>query len=421
MTRSRSSGLSRVLGYAVAGQIVYLLSQFGVLSAISHFRGPEAVGMFGLAIALTTPVFIFANSGLRLSQSIDQGGQFSFGEYAAFRLRLTALAFVVSLVLGFASTGDPVVRTIILLVAAAKVFEGATELSYGMFEARGRTDLMFRSLVSRGILTLACFVGLILLNAPIQYAFASQLLIWGAVAIFIDLPASKRLSGTRYRDMVMSWSRFRELFKTVFPVGLGAFLRGLQPSLLRLLVGAFLGIYTLGIYTNIYYVFHSGSILSNVLGNSITARFAKLGAIGQIAQQNRQAIVIALVLGIACMFGIVFTWIFAGWFLGLAFGPETAQHADLLVVMAVALTARFLSTVSNSLHYARGGAKTVLAIEFSLVVSILIAGVLLIPLYGLIGAGLALLVASAMRLIIGSVAAWRAAPMAALAGAQKAN
>src|SRR5690606_31511651 len=76
--KERGVTLGGSLVYSLVGTGFYLLTQLGVLSGLSHLRGPVAVGEFGLALALTTPLFALANMGLRTAQAVDVTEQFAF-------------------------------------------------------------------------------------------------------------------------------------------------------------------------------------------------------------------------------------------------------------------------------------------------------------------------------------------------------
>lgn len=398
-----------MLKYAFLGQTIYMLCQFGVLSAIAHLRGPEAVGAFGLALAIATPVFVLTNSGLRTVQSADQKSGFSFAEYAGFRLRTTALGFGVAVAAAAVLANSHTVFMVSLLYAAAKAFESVSELSYGSFERALRTDLVFRSLVLRGLASVALFVILLGAGVSLWLAFLAQLAVWSAIALALDLPAACRLNATRARDIGISASRFRSLVRQALPVGIASFAVGIQYSILRFLVEGLLGLRALGIFVSVSYIYQAGSQLANAAGYTLTARFSIAlgqGDEGLIRRTIRQG---AVLIGLLTLAGLAVALPLGDGLLALAFGPEVRGHAGLLIIVGIALSFRLLSAAPNSRLFASGGAVNIFRRECGLVVLTLVSGYLLTRRFGLEGAAVALMLVALARLAMTWVEArlWR--------------
>lgn len=393
----KPSNWGTVVGYAFGGQAIYLLSQFGILSAISHLRGPEATGIFGLAVALTTPVFILANTGLRTVQNMDQSAEFSFEEYAGFRLYTTIAALVTCALVGIFYAEERAIYLMILLIAAAKSFETLSELSYGAFERRDRPEMVFRSLALRGTLTFVVFLIILWVGGSLGIAFFAQLLVWSLTALLLDFPAACRIYQTKPGAISITRARFWELLRRAVPVGGAGFAMGLQTSLLRITAESFLGLRALGIFTSIAYVYQAGGQMANALGFQMTARFSRMQRNGNEAGLRRQAMFLSLLMALFSALGLGVVWFFGGPILKIAFGPEVAEHPDLLLLVAAALAMRLFSTILSSLLYAKGGTVGILLREWSLVVLVVAAGAALMPGRGILGAGYALLVLAVAR------------------------
>jgi len=98
--------------------------------------------------------------------------------------------------------------------------------------------------------------------------------------------------------------------------------------------------------------------------------------------------------------------IFAGKFvLTLVFGPEFAAAESLLVIVAVALCARLFGVIPQSLLHAQRRFKTFLFREIAAVIVCVGFLAICVPLWGLMGAGYAILAAALFRLLIMWVAA----------------
>src|SRR5450759_4705386 len=72
--------LRRNFGWTVAGNVIYAGCQWGVLIVIAKSGTPAMVGQFALALAVTAPIMILANQGLRALQATDAQRHFTFGD-----------------------------------------------------------------------------------------------------------------------------------------------------------------------------------------------------------------------------------------------------------------------------------------------------------------------------------------------------
>ncbi|MGH6919663.1 MAG: lipopolysaccharide biosynthesis protein, partial [Geminicoccaceae bacterium] len=134
-------GAAAIMG---AGQIVYVLCQWGILIIVARSGGPETVGRFALALAITAPVMLLSNLALRAALVTDVRGEHPLGRYLALRLASAAigLAVVVGLALGF----EGEVALLIVVVGLAKSSESLSDVLYGIAQRHERFDLIARSM-----------------------------------------------------------------------------------------------------------------------------------------------------------------------------------------------------------------------------------------------------------------------------------
>jgi O-antigen/teichoic acid export membrane protein len=78
-------------GVMAAGQGVYALSQWGVLVVLARLAGPEALGCFALALAVTAPVMLPSNLALRSALVTDLRGEHGVDRRAFLRLLATVV------------------------------------------------------------------------------------------------------------------------------------------------------------------------------------------------------------------------------------------------------------------------------------------------------------------------------------------
>ena len=114
--------LRHAIFYSIAGQLGYVISQMAVLTALARMRGPEAVGEFGLALALTTPAFMLVTMGGKGSQASDVKQRYSFAEYAGLVVAIATLATAASITAGVFLAPTRSALLIVIVVALLIVF-----------------------------------------------------------------------------------------------------------------------------------------------------------------------------------------------------------------------------------------------------------------------------------------------------------
>ena len=73
--------LRKNFSWTFAGNVVYALSQWGMLTVLAKLGSPEMVGRFALGLSITAPIVMFTNLQLRQIQATDARGEYRFGDY----------------------------------------------------------------------------------------------------------------------------------------------------------------------------------------------------------------------------------------------------------------------------------------------------------------------------------------------------
>ena len=83
--------IARNVLWSFSGNVLLAACQWAVVVVLARLGTPHTVGVFALALAVTTPVILLASLSLRTYQVTDSSGDYSFSEYMG--LRLIAAAF----------------------------------------------------------------------------------------------------------------------------------------------------------------------------------------------------------------------------------------------------------------------------------------------------------------------------------------
>jgi O-antigen/teichoic acid export membrane protein len=394
--------LKASLGYSFGSQVFFLFSQLGMLSALAHFHGPIAVGEYGLALALTTPMFLLMNMGFRTAQAVDVNEAFSFADYGGTRIILTGMATAISILLATVFAKEYSTFVIVVVMALAKAFESISSLAFGAYQQAGRMDMVASSFAARSAITLVSFVALLLLGADTATALLAQLVTWAVFALLFDYPRASRLVTGRMVFPRWSIRDSWRLLRHSAPLGGGLLANALQMTVTRLLVERFVGLEALGLFTSVAYFQQAGVSASNSVSNAIVNRLARLSRADKRSKLRRILLSLLLMFMLAGAAGIALCYYFGELILRILFGFDEAHQSatQLLLVISVVVSLRMISTLPQSLMFAEQRFKEFLGYQlFSLALTVVL-GYFLIPRYGILGAGYVLLIAALLRLMI---------------------
>ena len=348
--------LRRSMSWSLAGRLVYALCQWLMLLVLARLGGLEAVGRFALALAVTGPIVLFSNLGLRHVQATDADGSYDYADYLAVRGWTTIAALVVlAVVIALAYDAGETAR-VIALVALAKGFESMSDVVYGLEQVRQRLDLTTRSLCLRGLSGVGAMTLGYWLGGSLTASIAAMTAAWAACYLLYDLPAQRRLlaepqpdarPAARPRPTGHS-ARRRRLAWVALPMGVVALLISLNVNVPRYFIEAWLGEQALGAFAAMFYFVVVGSLVVNGLGQATLVNLAACDARGQ-----RRAFLRLLGRLVAASLGLGLVGVLASWLLGrqlltLLYGAAFARDAGLFVWI---MSAGALNYAASALFY----------------------------------------------------------------------
>jgi O-antigen/teichoic acid export membrane protein len=333
-------------GLLTAGQGVYVASQWGMLIALARLVGPEAVGRFALALAVTAPIMLLSNLALRPALVTDISGEHSVRRYLALRASTTLLgllAVAAAVILLRFERGSAL---LILIVGVAKALENLSDILYGLAQRHERFAPIALSLAARGLLGLAAFALGLWWSRDVIFGAALLAAAWAAVLLFFDWPLSARQGhGGPSAGHPRDWLR---LAGQVLPLGAAVALISLNGNLPRYVIAERLGDAELGVFAALASFVVASAMLINILGQIASLRLARAGAAGDRGTYGK---LLALMVIIGASFGGLGVAIAAAlhrpvvrWLYGEAFVDASPL---LVLLMIVAL----LSSIASCLGF----------------------------------------------------------------------
>lgn len=382
--------------WALAGSGIYLACQYLALAALAKLGTPTVLGQFALATALVAPVMALGQMQLRQVQVTDVAGEYRFAEYFAFRAIATLVCLLaITCFAWFIETGSAD-RGVILLVALVKGFESLSDVAYGRLQRHERLKAIALSTIVRSVLSISLFAVALTLTGSLSWAVATMALVAAAAFVGIDLPAMKKLasggSSAPPAGEAFRWHKLARLMMITAPLGLTTGAQAFSTNLPRYFLEHFQGTHAVALFAVAAAPLSLITLFSGAIVQAALPRAASHFQAGRLAAFNRVALgstAIALAIGLAfcCLMGL---WGSA--LIGLLFSDEYRSAAPALFVMSlgVALTAL---TVSGTMALSASRNFSLQLLNMALVIVVQIpACLLLVPRYGVLGAGWAELI-----------------------------
>ncbi|WP_214405086.1 oligosaccharide flippase family protein [Pseudonocardia lacus] len=392
----RPRSLRRNFSATATGGLVYAACQFGMLSILARFTTPAEVGRYALALAISGPVFAFANLKLRDVLATDAVDQFAFGQYLGQRIVTSAVAVVAiaatALLLGL----DEATLVTVLAVTAFKAFESVIDLLYGAMQRREQMHLIARSEVWRGVGGLLVFGALVVWTRRVEVA-SIGLAVCTAPQIATNTVRLKRL-GISARPL-FNRSTLRRLTWLALPLGVSIAAGSLRVNVPRYFLQAFEGSVALGIFAALAYVLVLSGTVVGALGQAASPRLANLFAAGQRARFTRtltRLVALGAALGVA---GVAGAALFGAPALRLVFGAEYAAHADVLVVLMVAAAVQYSVVFLGTSVTAIRRFTVQMPISIGVLIVVTAAAAVAVPPWGLMGGALAVLASQVFAML----------------------
>jgi O-antigen/teichoic acid export membrane protein len=405
-----SSGLSLRANFSwtFVGNAVNSGAWFAMTIVLAKLGSPEHVGQFALGLAMTAPIFLFATLRLRDIQATDARQEYLFGDYFAMRLITTALALLAVVGIVAVSGFEWEVALVILATAASKASEAISDVFYGLFMQQERLDLIAKSMMIKGPLSLIGLgigfyltrsvfwgvVGLTLARAVIMLGYDMR-----NATLRLD-PSSNPFSHIIPKDFPGPRWNARILLRLAWltiPLGFVTMLISFNANIPRYFIEGHLGAYQLGIFAAITSFQKAAPTVVQALGRSASPRLAKYHAVNNVRAFRRLTLRLAGIGTLLGAGGVLVAFVAGRQILTLLYGAEYVLPGLFVLVMMDA----GLDYISTMLLFVITSARY-LRIQLPLYLlttgTIALACFLLVPSVGLQGAAIASIIAELVRL-----------------------
>ena len=402
LDRTPHLNLRENFAWSLGGSSIYAAFQWAMLIALAKLGSAETVGLFSLALAVTAPVFMLANLQLRNVQATDARREHTPADYLGLRMMTTVAALAVLAVIVSVGGYGRVAAGVILLLGLAKGFEAVADVVHGYFQARERMDVVARSLVLKGAISLPLLAGAVHFLGSLTLGVAALAAAWLGVLVLFDSRRAARLhlaEGMGRLRICLQGERLRPLLAVTWPLGLSNMLISLTVNVPRFVIESRLGAADLGIFAALAYLMTAGQLAAGALGVAISARLARL--LHEDLAAFRRLLLRAV--GLGALVGSAGLFVALLWgrpLLTVLYRPLYAEHVDVLVWIMVGTLINTMNWPLDIVVVAARAVRTQLIIRCVVVAAVTAASLLLVPREGIVGGAQALCLALLLQLIL---------------------
>ncbi|MGE5558460.1 MAG: lipopolysaccharide biosynthesis protein [Bacillota bacterium] len=390
--------------WTLFGNIIYMGSQWGILVIIAKITKSAMVGQYTLGLAITAPIFMLFNLQLRSVQATDALNKYFFSDYLSLRIITSTIAFAIVIIVAFIWKNTLTAIYTIILIGFSKVIESISDVFYGMFQQKERMDLIAKSMILKGILTILMLGSFIFISKQVFWGIIALILTWSYILIFYDIKNGKLINNINCKiDKKIDILTIKKLILLSLPLGIVMMLLSLNTNIPRYFLERKFGDSVLGIYSAIAYLTIIGNNIITALGQSISSRLSKYYASKDIRKYLKLLFVIlslALILGIL---GLLISWFFGKKLLTFLYGRE---YADNSIIFTSLMVVAIFQYIASSLGYGMTAAryfKIQLPLFLFTTICTLFFCRVFIPKYSLYGAVLSQGISSIIQMLLSSI------------------
>jgi O-antigen/teichoic acid export membrane protein len=403
--------IARDFAWALSGNVVYSVCQWGFVIVLAKLGTPEDVGTYAFGLAVTSPILMFANFQGRNLVASDVRNEYSFGDYLGFRIASLTIAVALVCAVALFTQSSWLARSVMILVGLGQSFDYGSELYFGLMQKHDRLDRVARSLMLKGPLCLLLLTFAMLLTHNVLWAVAALAVGRGCILLWFDSRNARAIAGIH--RMAWRYATQAKLLITALPLGIISGMAALNLNIPRYFIESDLSKRDLGIFSAVSSLVGAGNLIMAALASCSIVALAKAWVSRDIPRYQALSLRLfgasALVGGV----GVVVASVAGDKILTMLFRPE---YAGSVGVFARIMLAGAVGYVVSSQGYAMTAARQ-LVLQVPLLIGTAIVTMAcswwLVPLHGLAGAAEAWLLGSLFQLVFSSILMGRMSRMAA--------
>lgn len=380
----------------ISGNIIFAFSQFVILSMITKSYDKISLGYFTLAISLTAPIFMFFQMNYRTVYATSLNGEINFKKIKLLSIIQSFIALILSLLITFFLYRNTLLLLITLNIGLSKIIEGVQEVAYGYYQKDKKINNVAFSKGIRGFLAIfICYILIYKINASFIYASLSYFIAWGLTFVFFDAPILAKSQNMSIKDE----KRYSEIIKLGLPLGITVFLDSLIANSPRYYVSLFLGFKEVAYFSSLLYFMNLGQIVVTSITQTYISElsFSIDNNLTKYFELKKKLIIMSLLIGIGI---VLFPILFSDLILPIVFDYSFVKYKNEFILIMVAAAIWYLAGIYHTCILAtrKFAKQSIIFIITFIVMQIFL--LIFVPILGLLGACISLILSYLVRLII---------------------
>lgn len=382
ISRFLKKGNAKSYSYSYLGNLFSSVSQWVVLMLISKLYGTAQMGSYALAMAWILPFYAFFSLQIRNIHVADQTNTYGFNVFFQIRIVCSLAFLIVTALTGYLFYRD--IFFIFLLGGMFKSIEMISDIIHAEFHKRKKIEVYSKMLMFRSVLAIILNLLMFKFIKSFQVALISLPIAY-CCSMFIDFRLLKNLQVKikpgAYHPLI------RKVVATGVLTGLSLLLVYLLPNIPRFILEKYRNSFELGLFSGyLSLVIFSRIFVQSIVQNSLPylAQHYDEGNYDKFLSKLKKEALIITVLGLAQFLLVPLS----NYLFPILFNKDFRGNQVLLCIIFAGSLFTFLAFVLNNAVNAMKLFRVQLPVYASLVVISFILGFLLIPRYGLNGAGM---------------------------------
>lgn len=328
------------LSWTLVGNVFYSLVKWLILIMFVRSLTGEEVGMYSLALAISAPLFLFANMRLRTVYVVSDNN--NFRELLILRYLVIIISLIIISIISFLWLNQ--YFWVVLFVSLIKVAEMISDLLYALPHKENNLTLIGKILLFKGM-GILLVVGVTLLVSKSLLITLSTYVLFVFLFIFLEY----KLCLPFKTDAKFEIKLIKGLLITTIPLGFVQFLGSINISQPKYFLDIFHSIEIVGIFTAITYIL----TIVNLIMSSLSQTY--LRSIKNLIIENKYGKLKDLIFkkmgfvgfGIGII-GLINSALFGDLFLEIIYGEVISNYTFVLIILSVSITFTFFSWIFDT-------------------------------------------------------------------------
>ncbi len=385
--------LRRNITWMFLANVIMSACKWAMLVLITRYYNVNTVGLFSIALAISSPVYSFLNLQLRGIQATDINNKYTASQYFWFRVLSSSFGLTILLIyLMIYRMTDIMIFLLFLMVFMWKWLESLSDVVYGQFQKYENMRHIAISLISKGILSVVTIFYVASLGYEISLSIAALFTSWLIHFILYDFITYKSLLKKNLaieQRCTIRYDALKNIFLTALPMGIVLLFHNLNLNMPKYFLAYHIDNYSVGIYSAISYTIVAGTAVIGAIGQSAMPRLAHYNKHNMIAFRSLmlRIYIIAVLIGLT---GLLISYLFGDVILFYLYGSEYSKFNNVFVAVMISSTFIYATTITGCGLTAMHLFKLQTILTVITFVIIVLFSLFTVPIYGMIGAALSL-------------------------------